>query len=169
MIDPLLSMVLAVASWAAPQPVYSQGLIVNYGGESVVAANAHWHGYSLDGYAGGGASISPAMLGRIMWARVEHGPWIGPLLVVDVVSRKDAYASIYERGEVAELPRGIMAQLGATHGVDGYVFFGACPPPADSLFPVPQPYAPPLRWEAADSPGRSFYPYAEQQRPVKCD
>lgn len=152
-----------------PQPQYSAGLIVNYGAESVVLANADFRGYTLEGYAGGGASISPAMLGRIMWARTEHGDWLGPLLVVDVVARRDAYASIYERREIAELPRGLMAQLGYEYGGPGYVFFGVCPPPADSLWPAPQPYAPPLALDHDGSDGhRSFYPYPAQQTPVVC-
>lgn len=152
-----------------PQPQYSAGLIVNYGGEQVVAANAAWHGYTLDGYAGGGAAISPAMLGRIMWARTEHGDWLGPLLVVDVVARADAYASIYQRHEVAELPRGLMAQLGYEYGGPGYIWFGPCPPPADSLWPAPQSYAPPLVLDHdGNDPHLSFYPYPAQQTPVVC-
>lgn len=165
----LLGLLLAVAVWALPQPQYSAGLIVNYGSASVVSANATYHGYTLDGYAGGGASISPAMLGRIMWARTEHGNWIGPLLVVDVVARADAYASIYQRHEVAELPRPIMAQLGYEYGGPGYIWFGPCPPPPDSLYPAPQAYAPPLALDHDGHDGhRSFYPYPAQQAPVVC-
>lgn len=160
--------ILSLTSWAAPQPQYSAGRIYNYGGESVVAANAAWRGYDLEGYAGGGASISPVMLGRIMWARAEHGEWIGPLLVVDVVARRDAYGSIFERGEIAELPRGILAQLGGAYGVDGYVWFGICPPPADALFPAPMQYRPPLVMVPVGGPHLSFYPYPDQQRPVVC-
>lgn len=163
-----LGCLLAVAAWAAPQPQYSQGRLYGYGGDALVAANAEYHGYSLDGYAGGGAAISPAMLGRIMWARAEGGAWVGPLLVVDAVARRDAYDSIFERREIAELPRSVMAQLGFAYGGPGYVFFGVCPPPADSLHYTPQPYAPELRLESADSPGRSFWPYPEQERPMVC-
>lgn len=166
--ETLLGWVLAVAVWAMPQPQYSEGLIVNYGGESVIAANAAYHGYSLDGYAGGASAISPAMLGRIMWVRVEHGDWVGPLLVVDAVSRAHAYDSIYTRHEVAEVSRATAATLGFEYGAPGYVWFGPCPPPADSLFPAPQPYAPPLRLEPEGTPGRSFYPYPEQQLPANC-
>lgn len=164
-----LLLLLSVYTWALPQPQYSAGLIVNYGGESVVAANADWHGYTLDGYVGGGAAISPAMLGRIMWARTEHGTWIGPLLVVDAVGKSDAYASIYERHEIAELPRGIMAELGYQYGGAGYVWFGPCPPDPDSLYLEPQAYAPPLVWDTGEPDGhKSFYPYPEQQFPVEC-
>lgn len=159
---------IAVSTWAAPQPQYSAGQLYGYGGESVIAANAAFRGYDLEGYAGGAASISPAMLGRVMWARAEHGEWVGPLLVVDVVARADAYGSIFERREIAELPRGIMAQVGYEWGGPGFVWFGPCPPHHDSLFPAPLAYAPPLRWEPVGSPGRSFWPYPEQQRPVAC-
>lgn len=173
MCDPLttlLGCVLAVSSWIAPQPQYSAGRIYNYGGDSVALANVQWHwpGMTLEGYAGAGASISPAHLGDIMWARVEGGEWVGPILVADVTARNDAAAAVFVRGEIAELPRSIMAQLGAAWGVDGFIFFGSCPPPADSTHYHASPYAPPLAWEDAGSPGRSFWPYPPAEMPVSC-
>lgn len=165
----LLNCLLALASWAAPQPQYSAGLIVNYGGDDVISANAAFHGYDLAGYYGGAASVSPAMLGRIMWARAEGGNWHGPFLIVDVGARVDAYRQIFEIGKVAEIPRTALAAMGETHGLQGYVFFGTCPPPADSIFYEPQPYAPPLVFDTGVPDGhKSFFPYPAQQTPVEC-
>lgn len=163
--------VLSVYSWSLPQPQYSAGMIYGYGSESVAAANVEWHwpGHSLEGYAGAGASISPHHLGQLMWARVEHGDWIGPILVADVVARRDSVASVYIRREIAELPRGIMAQLGTNWGTEGYIFFGSCPPPSDSIFYTASPYRPPLVWDTPPDDGhKSFYPYPPAALPVDC-
>lgn len=168
-LPPFISCVLSLALWAQPQPTYSAGMIFGYGSEQTALANANYRGYTLDGYAGGGASISPAMLGRIMWARVEGGEWIGPLLVVDAVAQADAAASIFDRHEIAELPRGIMAQLGTDTGTWGFIFFGSCPPPADSLHYPASRYAPVLTpYQEPYTGPRSFAPYPAQQTPTDC-
>jgi hypothetical protein len=166
----LLGCVLAVAAWAAPQPQYSAGLLVTYGGQQLVEANAEYHGYDLGLYPGrcGLAAISPAMLGRVAFVRAGGSDWVGPCLVVDAVARVHAYDSIYTRHEIAEVSRATAAALGFEYGAPGFVWFGPCPPHYDSLYPAPLEYAPPLRWEDAGSPGRSFWPYAEQARPVDC-
>ncbi len=168
----LLGFVLAIASWAAPEPIYSSGLGVVYGGQQLVEANASFHSYDLSPYPDrcGGAAISPAMLGRIYWVRTEHGGWaVGPCLAVDVVARADAYGSIFLRKEVIEVSRDSAEKLDFEYGGPVLVWWGLCPPPPDSLFPVPQAYAPPLRWEEEGSPGRSFYPYPPQQLPIDCN
>lgn len=164
-------LIVSISTWSAPQPVYSEGLIVIYGGQPLIAANAAWHGYDLAPYGGCGFSaISPAMLGRIAWFRSEHGPWFGPCLSVDAVARVHAYASIYDRHEVAEVSWALAAQLGFSNGGQwGYAFFGACPPNADSLAVDPQPYAPLLTFDLGPPDHTpSFYPYPAQQLPVVC-
>lgn len=165
----VLQLLLSVYSWSFPQPVYSEGLLVVYGGDQLVQANADWRGYTLDPYPCGASGISPAMLGRIVWFRVEHSDWEGPCLIVDAVARKHAYDSIYVRQEIAEVSRATAAKLGFEYGSWGYAFFGACPPNADSLFVQPMLYQPPLVWDyPPDDGNRSFYPYPEQQLPVNC-
>lgn len=153
-------------TWSEPQPTHSQGLIVNYGGQSVIDATAKWRDYELDGYYGGISAISPAHLGQIAWIKVAGRDWIGPLLVVDAVAKRDAYGSIYEREEIAEVPRWLAAQLGFTHGAWGQIYFGLCPPLYE--FSMARPYAPELHWDYDNSePHLDFWPYPEQQRPVR--
>lgn len=164
-LDILAGFILAVASWIVPQPVHSVGLLVTYGGQDLVQANADWHGYDLAPYPGrcGLSGISPAMLGRIAWVRTD-GRWIGPCLVLDVVARSDAYESIYLRQEVAEVSRATAAQLGFVYGAPGEVWFGVCPP-KDDAEPASA-YRPPLAFDRAPfDQTPSFYPYPAQQLP----
>lgn len=163
----LLSFMLAVSSWIAPQPQHSKGLIVIYGSDRLVSANARWHSYSLDGYAFGLASISPQHLGTIAWVRT-NGKWYGPGLIVDVVARGDAFGSIFERHEIAEVSYATAHLLGFDNGgMAGEIFFGVCPPPLDS---IASPYAPPLVFDYPPyDKTPSFYPYPAQVFPVSCN
>lgn len=161
----LAGVYLAVSSWIQPQPQLSSGLLVVYGGQQLIQANADWHSYSLEPTHGCGlASISPAMLGKLAWVSVDGKTWLGPCLVVDVQGRNDALDSIFRRKEVAEISRDVAAQLGFKYGANGYIYFGNCP-----IFDSPQPYrppyvldAPPLDWTP------SFYPYPQPEIPAKC-
>src|SRR3990167_1080420 len=170
MADVVIPVIPAVSSWDAPQPSLSEGLLVVYGGQQLVQANAEWRGYDLTRIPQqcGLASISPAHLGRLAWVRVPGGAWVGPCTVVDVVSRHHAYESIYVRREVAEVSRVTAARLGfANGGRIGQVWFGACPPP-DHV--EPRAYAPPLAWDYSPRDWTpSYYPYPAQQLPVSCD
>lgn len=160
----ILAALLAVSSWAEPQPAHSAGLLGLYGNDALVRANADWRGYSLVGYAFGLSAISPAMLGRVAWVRVPGGRWIGPGLVVDSVARKDAYASIYQRREIAEVSRAVAERLGFEFGAQGEICFCVCPPGTDS---VAEPYAPALAWDTGEPDHTpSFFPYPIQQAPV---
>lgn len=167
---PIVLTILSVASWSAPQPQYSAGLLVTYGNQRLVEANADWHGYDLTAVPGrcGFAAISPAMLGRVAWFRVGQGEWVGPCISVDAVARVHAYASIYQRHEVAEVSRNVAAALGFEYGAVGEVFFGPCPPKAESVWYQPQAYAPELSWDTRGEATPSWYPYAAQQAVVVC-
>lgn len=162
----LLTLLLSVRAWVTPQPDYSSGLLVNYGGQSVVQANADWHGYDLAPFYNrcGLASISPAMLGQVAWVRTPGHGWFGPCLVVDVVGRADAYESIYVRHEIAEIPDWLSRRLGFRYGAPGFIYFGLCPPRAGR----PQVYAPPLSFDTVGEHTPSFYPYPDPQMPVDC-
>src|SRR5258706_3926737 len=119
----LIAAVLAVSSWIAPQPTLSSGLIVVYGNQRLVNANAEWHGYDLRPTKGCGfASISPAHLGRLAYFSVNGVTWVGPCLVVDVVGRSDAYQSIYYRHEIGEIRFVDADTLGFKWGAQGYVW-----------------------------------------------
>ena len=166
--DPLLALVLAVSSWAAPQPQYSQGLIVVYGNQRLVEANAAWRGYDLSRIPGrcGLSGISPAELGRLAWVSIDGITFSGPCLVVDAVGRIDAYGSIFIRHEIAEVSRATAAALGFAYGAPGYIYFGVCPPdhPMSAL-----PYAPPLALDVPPYDATpSFYPYPPQQPGEPC-
>lgn len=182
MADPLpaaLAVLVSIATWSAPQPQMSAGLLVTYGNQQLVEANAAYRGYDLGRLPDrcGLAAISPAMLGSVAWVRVPGGRWLGPCLVVDAVGRAHAYESIYVRQEVAEVSRATAAALGFEYGAWGHVYFGPCPP-ADgpetrgqewSDYAAPELYAPPLVIDYdASEPHRSFYPYPQQQRPGDC-
>jgi len=161
----LVAILVSISTWAAPQPVHSYGDIYNYGGQSVIEATAAFRGYTLDGYLGGISAISPAHLGQVAWVRVGNSGWVGPLTVVDAVARSDAYGSIYERQEIAEVPRWLAHRLGFEYGAAGELYLGLCPPVYE--WSVPAPYAPPLVVDHPPyEPHRSWYPYPPQQRPV---
>jgi hypothetical protein len=163
----LLACVLAVSSWVTPQPKLSRGLLMLYGGQGLVEANADWHGYDLSRVPGrcGLASISPVHLGQLAWVSVDRLRWIGPCLVVDVGGRSDALHMIYDNHEIAEVSRATAAALGFDHGKQGYIYFGACPP-GDSETALE--YRPPLRLDATGEVTPSFYPYPRQQAAESC-
>lgn len=166
-----LNCLLSLALWAQAPPAYSEGLLVVYGGNLLIESNALYHGYDLGPYPDrcGLSGISPSSLGKIAWVRLDGSDWVGPCLVVDAVAQVDAYASIYERHEVAEVSRDTAAALGFEYGQWGYVFWGSCPPPADSLHYSAMPYAPELTpYQEPYTGPRSFAPYANQQMPVSC-
>jgi hypothetical protein len=165
--DILLGVILAVSAWIQPQPTHSQGTLVVYGDDALIAANVAWHNYDLTGYAFGLSGISPAMLGRVAWVRVPGGRWMGPGLVIDVVARSDAIESIYTRQEIAEVSRATARALGFTNGGRwGEVWFGQCPPTYDG---EPELYRPPLALDYAPFEHTpSFYPYPKQVKPIDC-
>lgn len=169
LLDILLPAILAVLSWAEPQPIYSEGLIVIYGNQQLVQANAHWRGYDLSSNPKdcGLSAISPVHLGQLAWVSADGGRWLGPCTVVDAVSRKDAYASIFLRHEVAEVSRSIARELGFTNGGQwGYIFFGPCPPTAHL---EPELYVPRLAWDHPPyQKTPSYFPYPLQQWPIDC-
>lgn len=159
---------LAVSSWVVPQPKLSHGLLVVYGGQQLIQANADWHSYSLVPTHGCGlASISPAMLGQLAWVSVDGVHWQGPCLVIDVAARGDALESIFVRHEIAEISWTMAADLGFDHGAIGYVYFGNCPYDPHGF--TPQAYLPPF---ALDVPPLdwtpSFYPYPKPNLPDVC-
>lgn len=85
------------------------------------------------------------------------------------MSQADAAASIYDRHEIAEVSRETAAALGFEYGAAGYVFWGACPPNADSLHYQASAYAPALTpYQEPYSGPRSFAPYAPAETPVAC-
>jgi len=179
-INSVLGILVSIATWSAPQPMYSAGLIVIYGNQNLVEANAIFRDYDLSRYPNrcGISAISPAQLGKVAWVRIPGGGWIGPCGVIDAVARADAYRAIYETREIAEVTWDMAAALGFTNGGQwGQIFFGLCPP-IDGIhtqgqewsdYAVPELYAPPLVIDYdASEPHRSFYPYPIQQRPTVC-
>lgn len=167
MAEIIFGVLVSIGTWSAPQPTHSYGLIVVYGSQALVEANADFRGYDLSHYPNrcGFSAISPAELGKIGWFRVGNSGWLGPCISTDAVARADAYGSIYERQEVAEVPRWLANRLGFEYGAWGEVYFGLCPPLYE--WSIPQAYAPPLVVDHPPYEGhRSFYPYPPQQRPV---
>lgn len=160
---------LSVTSWMTPQPKYSMGLLVNYGDRSYLEGNAQYRHYDLSPYHNrcGIASISPAHLGQIAWLRTETTKWYGPCLVVDVMARHHACQGIYNKHEIAEIPRDIANWFGFENGAGGYVYFDRCPPPTDDWL-IPRRYRPPLKFDDGSERHPLFWPYPDQQMPVPC-
>lgn len=159
--------VVISATWFAPQPQHTHGLIVNYGPPRVAAANARYHGYTLDGYKCGGAAMNPLYLGRTIWLRAEGDEWQGPCLVVDTSSRVDFYANVFVRDEIFEVDAGGLALLTDNrYGVKGEMWIGPCPPNDES---VAVDYRPPLRFDWSDPYSiylDRYWPFPEQE-PLK--
>lgn len=165
-----IACILSVASWVTPQPLYSSGLLVTYGNQNLVEANAAVRGYDLGIIPGrcGLSAIAPVHLGELAWVRVEGGAWQGPCTVIDAAARIHALDSIYSRHEIAEVSRSTAAALGFEYGAQGYLWLGPCPPPAESLMMMPEPYAPPLILDRRGESNPHFDPYPLQQIPVNC-
>lgn len=164
---PFLSAILAVSSWITPQPQLSIGLIGVYGNQLLVDANAEFHGYNLGTTGGCGlSSISPAHLGKLAWISFDGYNWIGPCLGIDVVARGDAYGSIYQRHEIAEIRRSDLERFGLEWGAIGYIWFGVCPP---LVIGSAQEYRPELKWDYEPfDKTPSFFPYPKQQEVGLC-
>lgn len=178
-LDPrlLIAGILAVSSWIMPEPQYSQGMILVYGNQRLVEANAAFHGYDLSKMPGrcGFATISPAHLGQIAYITIDGVRWI-KCLVVDVDGRDDAWNAIAVRHEIGEISFADAAWLGLKHNAQGWqgargrIWFGACLPSASGrLMPQPQAYAPPLVQDTWGEWTPSFYPYPLQQAVVDCN
>jgi hypothetical protein len=97
-----LTVVITAATWMTPMPQHAEGWLVLYGSEHLAYANAEYRSYNLDNYACGLAVMGPADLGRVVWVRAG-GSWFGPCLAVDTSARKDFYANVFVRHEVAEV------------------------------------------------------------------
>lgn len=151
--------VVILSIWLTPMPHHSMGLLVNYGSVDISRANAEYHGYSLDNFAFGAASMSPSDLGKIVWVRVTGGNWFGPGLIVDTASRKDMYPYI-SKGEILEVDIRAVKALGFEYGAQGEAFVGKCPPERDS---IPQKYV--LENPVFDPLGDTFYYWEVGMRP----
>jgi hypothetical protein len=137
---------IALATWWAPQPRYSQGWLVVYGSQRTTEINARFHGYRLSDLPDqcGIASISPAHLGEIAWISTDQLDWI-QCRVIDVGAWPDM-PWLLDHHEIAEIPDWACRRLGCpvqadglVHGKRGFLWRGACPPSAEA---VPESYDP---------------------------
>lgn len=129
------------------EPRHAKGLFVYYGPQHLIEANAAWHHYDLSPFHNrcGVSALSPADLGKVVWLRsteVDTG-WYGPCLTIDVGAQHDFFRQVFQTQEIAEVPESLRDLFQFRHGSSGWgeIYFGQCPPPADS---VPQYYRPPL-------------------------
>lgn len=104
------------------------------------------------------------MMGKLAWVRTPDHHWLGPCLVIDAVGRDAAYASIFERHEVAEISFDAAQALGFAYGSPGEIYFSACPP---GTVPA-QPYAPPLHWDTWGEITPALYPVPMQEQSREC-
>lgn len=172
-----LTVTVSVSTWYTPQPRHGAGLLVNYGADWLVHAQAQYRGYdmALTRDDCGIATMSPAHLGQVAWVRVAGGDWYGPCVVVDVSRRVDFARYVYEMGEIAEIPWDVAEYLGFVYGAPGELYLGRCQPHATG---TPQVYAPPLvvdepplernplysAWPAQETPGTAAECWPEWER-----
>lgn len=171
------SIVVTLATWLTPMPIYAQGKLVWYGNQRLVEANAEYRGYDLSFYKErcGVAVMSPTDLGKIVWIRprpVEGeplGPWYGPCLSVDVAARAHFARTIGFMREIAEVSTIIKEEFGFEYGVWGQIYVGQCPSPTLDLL-RPDDYDPELVEDKYNAHiAYSLYPYPEQEIPIDCD
>jgi len=96
-----------------------------YGNQRLAEANAEYRGYTLDGYECGLAVMSPADLGKTIWVRAGGSRWVR-CLAVDVSARKDYWANVEVRSEIAEVDERAAAIIGFRYGVRGEAYVGDC-------------------------------------------
>lgn len=95
-----LGLLISVASWLTPAPIYSYGGAVWYA-PGVMEANCDYRGYPMEGFVDGVAMMSPADLGKTVWIR--HDGWEGPFIVCDCGTRGQVWEMVTVRGEVIEV------------------------------------------------------------------
>lgn len=166
----LITYVVAVSVWMTPMPQHSRGWLVLYGNERLSLANAEYRGYDIEGYACGLAVMSPADLGKTVWVRRPGARWFGPCLAVDTSGRKDFFANVYYRGEIAEVDIRAAKALGFKYGVRGEAYVGSCPPRRGTS--VPEYYEPEVHIDHHTqnlSYLSAYWPYPKQQKLVDCE
>lgn len=153
--NPILPLLVAWSSWFTPSPRHAYGLIVNYGNQHIIEANAAYRGYDLSYYPDrcAGSAISRMDIGKLFWLKLPDGTWYGGCLFVDVGARHD-FPDQIERGEIAELPDWMMDKLGVFYSAWGEIYIGQCPP----LSGQPQRYSPELIYRNDTAPYVPFPP-----------
>lgn len=164
----LLPFIVAFSTWMSASPQHAEGLLVYYGSQQLIEANAAYRGYSLAPYKGrcGVSAISPADLGKIVWLRVEGREWYGPCLFIDVGAKHDFYNLVYIKREVAEVGPAIRNYFNFKWGSSawGEIYIGLCPPLDNTSR---RPYQPPLAFNSTDY-RLPYTQWPEQQLPVDC-
>lgn len=167
-IDNLIGIgIVSLATWLSPMPIHSQGLLVRYGNQSLVEANATYHEVDLSPYWNrcGLSAISPSDMFKVVWVRnPTTGEWLGPCVFIDAANRKHFETIVYTNHEVAEIPFWLADILGAEFGQWGEVSVSLCPPTDDSIAVR---YSPQLRRDSGGSLGWRYWP--KQELPVACD
>ena len=104
-----LGVLISLAQWMTPAPIYSYGAATWYAPgvmEATCQYRADEAGVSyqewMDEAIGGVALMSPADLGKTVWVRGPLG-WEGPFRVCDCGTRGQVYEMVMDRGEVVEL------------------------------------------------------------------
>lgn len=167
----LLVLVVTLATWMTPMRGHRSGTFVTYGGQALVEANAEFHGYDISWSPTrcGIATVSPTMLGQIIWIRPAGGEWV-MCYGVDVVQRRHWQDYVIRYGFIGDVPRTLMESWGSPqgmHGVDGEMFMGVCPPGESSYATR---FRPNYRLDVHEPlKAYSGWPYPPQQPPVRCD
>lgn len=170
---PIFVALVALSTYFSRPPQHVRGIIVYYGPQYLVQANADYRNYDLAPYQNCGVSaISPMALGRIHWIKLPNGKWFGPCLGIDAVSRRDYYRAVYKHKEIAEVSDNIR-DLFAYYGRPFYgatqteIWLGECPPyefEHSALWWTPQ-----LEWETdVTRPTPPLWPIPEQELPQSC-
>jgi len=97
-----LGVLITLAQWMTPAPIYSRGGAVWYA-PGVMEANCQYRGYDMDRFEDGVAMMSPSDLGKTVWLRPLGQDWQGPFIVCDCGVRGQVYEMVTVRGEVVEV------------------------------------------------------------------
>jgi hypothetical protein len=157
---------ISVDTWMTPMPTHSKGLLVYYGPQWLIQANADYRGYDLSPYNNrcGVSAISPSDIGKVVWLRVETD-WFGPCLTIDVGARHDYPTQVYKTGEIAEVADWMRDMFRFPYGSSrpGEVYVGLCPPAEESQARF---YRPEPAWSPEPSP---LFHVPPQQYPIDCE
>lgn len=160
----LLFALVSMTTWLTPSPQHSQGLLVAYGNQLLVEANADYRDIDLSPYWNrcGISAISPRDLAKIVWVKADD-KWLGPCIFIDAGARHHFYNLVYVNHEIAEIPFWMADMMGFENGEWGEIFIGLCPPTDDSLAVEYQPF---LKFD--DSGYLLWREWPRQQMPVQC-
>jgi hypothetical protein len=128
-------------TWYREMPQYTVGRAVWYA-PHLMNSTALMRDMDLEGFAGGIATNSAGMMGKVAWLKRPNHSWEGPFLIVDVGQRNHAYHQAINVKSIVEVDFETALRWGITSGStssyrinkwfepDVEMWVGLQPPPA---------------------------------------